>query len=584
MVNVPQSYQEKVSQMISWGHWFTLFNILLTLPVCSYYLFVSDWPRTLAGRFYAMLSVLGHFSFLAFSIYLLLLFPLSFIVNSQRLLRLLAAIISTTCITILLIDSQIFEQFRLHLNFMVWELITNPENAELSRRWQLLFIGVPLIFLAEMLLASWSWQKRRSLTKRSHYAWPFVIVFIFSFFTAHFIHIWADANFYRPITMQRSNLPLSYPMTARSFLEKHGLFDRQAYQNRRKQQGNPDAVAIDYPLKRIDFSDHGSGYNLLMIVIDSVYTPTITEDMPNVAKFARNNLRFTQHISSGNDTSSSLVGLFYGISPTYLDGILADKMPAVLTDSIKQQGYQFSMFSTDGFAAPLYRQAMLPDASLDHNKVSNKEMIQHWLIWQNRRDKETPWFNYISFANSTKPDTQSNNRRIKDYQQSIADIDEQIKVIINKLQQQNSLANTIVIITANYGRTFYGNQQANFSRAQLTVPLFIHWPGKKSHTYDRLTSHNDIVTTLMQDLLHVKNSATDYSQGVNLFNENRRYNWVLSGQSGKLAITTPTETIVLKGNGNYSVYDTQYQLKKQEKISLELLLQVLTEMKRFIAD
>lgn len=584
MVNVPQSYQEKVSHMISWGHWFTLFNILLILPIGSHYLFVSDWPRTLAGRLYAMLSVLGHFSFLGFALYLLLLFPLTFIINSQRLLRLFASIIATIAITLLLIDSQIFEQFRLHLNFMVWDLITNPENAELSRKWQLLFICVPLLFLAETLLANWIWQKQRSLTKREHYARPIYILFILSFFASHFIHIWADANFYRPITMQRSNLPLSYPMTARSFLEKHGLFDRQAYLSKKNQQGDPDAVAIDYPLKKIDFTDQGSGYNLLMIVIDSVHNSSLAKDMPKVAKFANNNLRFTQHISSGNNTTSSLVGLFYGISPTYLDGILADRMPSVLTDSIKQQGYQNAMFSTDGFASPLYRQAMWSDMPLNWGKINNKEITKRWLTWQERRDKETPWFNYISFANSNVFNTQTYNQHLKAYQHSIADIDEQIGIILNKLQEQKSLANTIVIITANYGQSFSDNQQADFSRSKLTVPLFIHWPGKESHSYNYLTSHNDIMTTLMQDFLHVKNNAMEYSQGSNLFSDNRRYNWVLSGQSGKLAITTPTETIILKGNGNYSVYDLQYQLQKQQKISLELLLQVLTEMKRFIAD
>ncbi|WP_233424651.1 DUF3413 domain-containing protein [Enterobacter asburiae] len=44
---------------------------------------------------------------------------------------------------------------------------------------------------------------------------------------------------YRPITMQRANLPLSYPMTARRFLEKHGLLDAQEYQRRLIEQRQP---------------------------------------------------------------------------------------------------------------------------------------------------------------------------------------------------------------------------------------------------------------------------------------------------------------------------------------------------------
>ena len=56
MVTYRPKYGDKVSQMISWGHWFTLFNILLSLALSSRYLFISDWPDTLIGRIYAITS------------------------------------------------------------------------------------------------------------------------------------------------------------------------------------------------------------------------------------------------------------------------------------------------------------------------------------------------------------------------------------------------------------------------------------------------------------------------------------------------------------------------------------------------
>lgn len=59
MVTNRQRYREKVSQMISWGHWFALFNILLALGLGSRYLFVTDWPASLLGRVYAFVSLLG---------------------------------------------------------------------------------------------------------------------------------------------------------------------------------------------------------------------------------------------------------------------------------------------------------------------------------------------------------------------------------------------------------------------------------------------------------------------------------------------------------------------------------------------
>ena len=123
MVTHRQRYREKVSQMVSWGHWFALFNILLAAVIGCRYLFVADWPTTLTGRIYSWISVVGHFSFLVFATYLLILFPLTFIVMSQRLMRFLSAILATAGMTLLLIDSEVFTRFHLHLNPIVWELV-----------------------------------------------------------------------------------------------------------------------------------------------------------------------------------------------------------------------------------------------------------------------------------------------------------------------------------------------------------------------------------------------------------------------------------------------------------------------------
>lgn len=45
--------------------------------------------------------------------------------------------------------------------------------------------------------------------------------------------------------------------------------------------------------------------------------------MPELARFAQENVNFTQHMSSGNTTDSGMFGLFYGISPGYMDGVLS---------------------------------------------------------------------------------------------------------------------------------------------------------------------------------------------------------------------------------------------------------------------
>ena len=106
MVTHRQRYREKVSQMVSWGHWFALFNILLSLVIGSRYLFIADWPTTLAGRIYSYVSIIGHFSFLVFATYLLILFPLTFIVGSQRLMRFLSVVEDTVACVVHMQDKK----------------------------------------------------------------------------------------------------------------------------------------------------------------------------------------------------------------------------------------------------------------------------------------------------------------------------------------------------------------------------------------------------------------------------------------------------------------------------------------------
>lgn len=49
-------------------------------------------------------------------------------------------------------------------------------------------------------------------------------------------------------------------------------------------------------------------------------------------------------------------------------------------------------------------------------------------------------------------------------------------------------------------------------------------------------------------------------------------------------MTTPTLSLVLNSNGNYQTYSLEGEKLKDQKPQLSLLLQVLTDEKRFIAN
>ncbi|EFC8714185.1 cardiolipin transport protein PbgA [Escherichia coli] len=586
MVTHRQRYREKVSQMVSWGHWFALFNILLSLVIGSRYLFIADWPTTLAGRIYSYVSIIGHFSFLVFATYLLILFPLTFIVGSQRLMRFLSVILATAGMTLLLIDSEVFTRFHLHLNPIVWQLVINPDENEMARDWQLMFISVPVILLLELVFATWSWQKLRSLTRRRRFARPLAAFLFIAFIASHMVYIWADANFYRPITMQRANLPLSYPMTARRFLEKHGLLDAQEYQRRLIEQGNPDAVSVQYPLSELRYRDMGTGQNVLLITVDGLNYSRFEKQMPALAGFAEQNISFTRHMSSGNTTDNGIFGLFYGISPSYMDGILSTRTPAALITALNQQGYQLGLFSSDGFTSPLYRQALLSDFSMPSVRTqSDEQTATQWINWLGRYAQEdNRWFSWVSF-NGTNIDDSNQQAFARKYSRAAGNVDDQINRVLNALRDSGKLDNTVVIITAGRGIPLSEDEETfDWSHGHLQVPLVIHWPGTPAQRINALTDHTDLMTTLMQRLLHVSTPASEYSQGQDLFNPQRRHYWVTAADNDTLAITTPKKTLVLNNNGKYRTYNLRGERVKDEKPQLSLLLQVLTDEKRFIAN
>lgn len=586
MVTHRQRYREKVSQMVSWGHWFALFNILLSLVIGSRYLFIADWPTTLAGRIYSYVSIIGHFSFLVFATYLLILFPLTFIVGSQRLMRFLSVILATAGMTLLLIDSEVFTRFHLHLNPIVWQLVINPDENEMARDWQLMFISVPVILLLELVFATWSWQKLRSLTRRRRFARPLAAFLFIAFIASHVVYIWADANFYRPITMQRANLPLSYPMTARRFLEKHGLLDAQEYQRRLIEQGNPDAVSVQYPLSELRYRDMGTGQNVLLITVDGLNYSRFEKQMPALAGFAEQNISFTRHMSSGNTTDNGIFGLFYGISPSYMDGILSTRTPAALITALNQQGYQLGLFSSYGFTSPLYRQALLSDFSMPSVRTqSDEQTATQWINWLGRYAQEdNRWFSWVSF-NGTNIDDSNQQAFARKYSRAAGNVDDQINRVLNALRDSGKLDNTVVIITAGRGIPLSEEEETfDWSHGHLQVPLVIHWPGTPAQRINALTDHTDLMTTLMQRLLHVSTPASEYSQGQDLFNPQRRHYWVTAADNDTLAITTPKKTLVLNNNGKYRTYNLRGERVKDEKPQLSLLLQVLTDEKRFIAN
>ncbi|MFH4748568.1 DUF3413 domain-containing protein [Vibrio harveyi] len=597
MVDSGNSYGERVSRLVGWGHWFAFFNIVASMLIGTRYIVQSPWPETLMGQFYLAVSWVGHFGFLVFALYLLVLFPLTFVLPSRKLFRLVAVIFATVGQTVLLIDTQAYQSINLHLNPVVWELLFSEDKSALSSDLQHLFVVMPLIFLVQLALSEWVWRKQRKLSHK-HVGRPLAAVFFLSFIASHLVYIWADAYFYNPITSQRSNFPLSYPMTAKSFMEKHGLLDREEYLKRlAENQGNIDLVS--YPLEKLEFNRRVNKLNVLMISVNNLRADALNQDeMPSLYQFAQENQNFVNHYSSSNDTYGAF-GLFYGLPSSYASSIKAQGSAPVMLDVLKDQGYSFGLFSGNGFEEDLYSEVIFRGLnlanSLDGSQAhTDPQSISAWNTWLTEQAQQ-PWFSFIEVTtvDNFESETMAANEELpaserfkQAYEQAVKSADKTVAKIIADLEEKQLLANTIVVITSNHGSEFNETNtnswgaNSNYSKYQLQVPMVIHWPGMLPAEFTHSTSHLDLSVTLLQDMLGVSSNPYDYSSGRNLFDESRR-RWILAGDTREIALITGSQTTVIDKFGNYKLYDDNYKRLRETSPKLPVLMQGLTELQRF---
>lgn len=596
MVDSGNTYGDKVSKLITWGHWFSFFNIIAAMLIGSRYISQSPWPETLLGQTYLVLNWIGHFGFLVFGFYILVLFPLTFITPSQRLMRVLSVIIATAGMTLLLLDTYAYQNLHLHITPLVWDMLLNNDKSNLNTQWQYLFIVVPVIFLLQLSLSEWVWNKLRKLAHKQ-VGRPFAILFSVAFIGSHLIHTWADASAYGPVTAQRATFPLSYPMTARSFLEKHGFIDREALAKQIEDEGTGGATeAMRYPLEPIKFKSKQKEYNLQIIMVDSLRADTLNHtDTPNLTRFAQNNLNYNNHYSASNNPTS-LFGLFYGLPGSYVDNFRNSHKASPVLAELHNRNYTFGLFSGDDFDSSLYKQLIFTHGELAEKpeKMSDTKAISQWNTWFTQQTTDQPWFSYLELTAVSEYDdvgsisTNAGQHTFEaNYRKAVQKTDQQLKAVLNTLKQSPDWEKTIVIITSNHGMEFdetnsnsWGSN-TNFSQYQLRVPMLIHWPNAEPELITTRSSHLDLTPTLMESFLSTTTPAESYSSGINLFSPNDDRSWLLAGDRQNIALITDKNTVVIDKFGNYKVYDENYQRLRDEKPKLSLLMQGISELKRF---
>ena len=576
--NIKQS-----QKIISWGHWFAFFNGCFAVLFASRYAHSMGTPETWIGWLYLVANGISHFIFLAFCLYIILLLPISMVLTHARLIRVLGALIATLSLSILWFDIQVFKSYGIHLSPFSFDLALNSTEHWLELgKFSAGFIAVLMI---EFSVANILW-KRLERFKQSKIRYACIATVSSLFIVTHVLHIFADFYQVKSVVYQDKMFPMSYPTTARTLMDEHGF-------KTTKQSFISNHSTLNYPPKNSSCKPTVHP-NILMITVQGWRSSLINETtMPWFSMYQKNQTHFSQHFSGGADFNTGMFSILYGLQGSYIDAIQFESVKPSMPHQFKNKGYQLHAFHH--LEKTSYPSAMLHDFekhtidSSTNQAMDDQQLIEQFIQWQ--QINKAPWFSTLVLENTNTYDTPvgfkgipsvephallSTEERIlfNQYRQSLYALDNQLKKVVTSLPE-----NTIILMTGTHGKSFSG-KNSSFSPQALQVPLIIHDPSLESSHINYTTHHNDIVPTLMTRYLKCSNINKQYSSGYTLFKEHAN-RWFYSGSPKQFVIYFNKKISVINHDGNYKIYNQEYQLQQDARLPYNAMLKAMHESQRF---
>ncbi len=379
---------------------------------------------------------------------------------------------------------------------------------------------------------------------------------------------------------------------------------------------------MSYPLNPIAGQAPQRPKDILFLVIDSWRYDTFTpEVMPTIWELSKKGLVYNDHMSAGNSTRTGIFGLFYGIPGAYWHAFLANQRSSVLVDRLQQLDYQLGIFASAQLINPEFDRTVfrhVPDLRIgsEGNTVSerDRDLIDDWKAWYQSSSRSKPVvsflffdsphgydfptsyeskfepmlkeLNYLLLSKDTDP-TPLFNR----YKASVSYVDSLVKEVIETLQAQGMLDDTMILITGDHGQELNDNKlnfwghNSNFTNSQVKVPFLLIGPqvlDKANKQYlNSFTSHEDVVPTLMKNYLGVTNNITDYSTGVDLFGSFDQRDWVISSSYSAYSIISADSILEVNAVGGYQSLDRTNR-RMDKALNTEQVTNVLERISRFL--
>ncbi len=626
---MPNSFKliSNVKPLLRFIGWFFAANALLFFLVSFFYLaeivpFALTFPtlknKILVGIFVAF-TMIGHFSLLAFLPALIVL-PFVLFVRKIFWIGVICVWVSASSLMLLITDVFVFKQFHYHLNGIILQMLFAKEFHEIFQLSQFEWLLIGILFLVIVLIeACLAYGIEQLISKKPKLHGKILGVTLATcLLFSYEIFMLGGVNHTLSLTPQARAFPLFNNFLATLIPLPDSLTRVEILGCSHFVQPKQIIKPLHYPLNPLRFKSSKQPLNLLIIAIDTWRFDMFHADVvPNINRFTHKSWQFMNHWSGGNSTQAGIFSLFYGIPGTYWSSMLAKQQGPVLIKSLLQHGYQTGIYASAELTLPALNRSVFSDIpNLAVTTPGETAYIQDQVITKKFfrfldqvKTTKKPFFSFLFYNGAhayclngnpihkflpevtvCKHYELTNNADpvpyLNRYKNALWFVDNQIGAVLNKLEQDGLLKNTVVILTGDHGQEFNDNHSGfwehagNYTKYQVQTPLFIYWPNTKPAIFTHWTSHFDISPTLMSKLLGCLNPATDFSVGHSLLSKEQPHYLIISSYID-FGIVEPDQITTIYATGNYAIHNTKYFLLPNAKLHLPVVQQALLDMRRF---
>ena len=383
-------------------------------------------------------------------------------------------------------------------------------------------------------------------------------------------------------------------------------------------QNNRMTKPLHYPLHPMHCVVPKKPLNIVMIVLDAwrfdMLNPKVT---PHIDQFSKNAWVFTDNFSGGDATQPGIFSLFYSIPANYWTAMLKQHQGPVLIHQLLADHYQMGIFRSASLHYPAFDQTVFREVknlrmttpgaeSFDRDRHITTD-FEHFIA---NRNPNKPFFSFV-FYDETHNYCESSTNYPKPFQPAIqvcdrlllnnhtnpvpylnryrnaAHFDDAlVGKVLTTLKDRHLLQNTIVVITADHGEEFneshqdYWGHASDYTTWQLHTPMVVYWPGQSPKIVPHLTTHYDLVPTIMTKTLGCTNPISDYSVGVPLLTKGKRPFFIANSYIDYAIIKGDRVTRIYP-EGNYGIHRLNGQPIPNAELNLQTLKKSFNQINQY---